>query len=114
MRTAPWRAHRLVGGDVFSVHALGFFDERLLDLRQGRMRSASNLPCMRRIAQNRLTAVGRVSPMTSQIWSKSCLSSATVSALEFFTPSAMPMAAATPMAGAPRTTMVRMTSATSS
>jgi hypothetical protein len=40
------------------------------------------------------------------------LESATFSALEFFTPRAMPMAAATPMAGAPRTTMLRITSAT--
>ncbi len=76
------------------------------------MRSFSNLSCIRRIAQNRLTAVGRVSPMTLQTWSKSFLRSATFSAFEFFTPKAMPMAADTPMAGAPRTTMLRMTSAT--
>ncbi len=28
-------SHGLVGGDVFGVHALGFFDEILLDLRDG-------------------------------------------------------------------------------
>ena len=28
-------SHGLVGGDVFGVDALGFFDERLLDLRDG-------------------------------------------------------------------------------
>ena len=76
------------------------------------MRSDSNFSCMRRIAQKRLTAVGRVWRIVSQIWSKSFLRSATFSALEFFTPSAMPMAAATPIAGAPRTTMLRITSAT--
>ena len=28
-------SHGLIGGDVFGVHALGFFDELLLDLRDG-------------------------------------------------------------------------------
>ena len=57
-------------------------------------------------------AVGRVWPMISQQRSNSGFSSPTVVAFEFLTPSAMPMAAATPIAGAPRTTMLRITSAT--
>ena len=78
------------------------------------MRMRSYFSCMRRIAQNRFTAVGRVLPMRSQIWSKSRFRSPIDSALELFTPSAMPMPAATPIAGAPRTTMLRITSATCS
>ena len=63
------------------------------------MRMRSNFSCILRIAQNRLTAVGRVLPITSQMASKSRFRSPADSACEFLTPSAIPMPAATPMAG---------------
>ena len=62
------------------------------------------------MAQNRLTAVGRVDASSAQIVSN-CASRSAGSACA--TPSATPMAAATPMAGAPRMIIVRMASATS-
>jgi hypothetical protein len=68
---------------------------------------------MRVMAQNRLTAVGRVADMRSQIFWNSTATCVVPFALLFFTPSAMPMAAATPMAGAPRIIIVRMALATS-
>ena len=80
----------------------------------GSVRNCSNLTRMRRIAQNRFTAVGRVPANTLQIVSKSRSNSGTVFACDCSAPSATPMAAATPIAGAPRTIMVRMASATSS
>ena len=59
---------------------------------------------MRSMAQNKFTAVGRVAASVLQTVSKSAPSC---------TPNATPIAAATPMAGAPRITMVLMASATS-
>ena len=49
------------------------------------------------IAQNRLTAVGRVSAITSQLFTKSAVSCRVPVAVLFFTPSASPIAAATPI-----------------
>jgi hypothetical protein len=66
---------------------------------------------MRAIAQNRLTAVGRVEASVLQMTSNSGRSSSVVVAVLPATPSATPMAAETPIAGAPRTTMVVMMSA---
>jgi len=65
------------------------------------------------MAQNRFTAVGRVPAISSQILWKSAANFCVPVALLFRMPSAMPMAAATPMAGAPRMTMVLMARATS-
>ena len=59
---------------------------------------------MRSMPQNRFTAVGRVAASVLQTVSKSAPSC---------TPKATPIAAATPIAGAPRITMVLMASATS-
>ena len=52
--------------------------------------------------------------MISAIELKSDSRAETLLASEFWMPSATPIPAATPMAGAPRTTMLRMTSATCS
>jgi hypothetical protein len=65
------------------------------------------------MAQNRLTAVGRVDAIMSQIFWKSTANWRVPLALLFRMPSAMPIAAATPIAGAPRITMVRIARATS-
>ena len=65
---------------------------------------------MRSMAQKRLTAVGRVAASVAQMVSNSA-SSREGSACS--TPIATPMAAATPMAGAPRITIERIASATS-
>jgi len=67
---------------------------------------------IRPIAQNKLTAVGRVAASVRHMVSNSVESSATVIALLVFAPSANPIAADTPIAGAPRTTIVVITSAT--
>ena len=67
---------------------------------------------MRSIAQKRFTAVGRVAASTVHMVSNSAVSSEMLLAGLFLTPRASPMAAETPMAGAPRTTMVVMMSAT--
>ena len=68
---------------------------------------------MRSMAQNRLTAVGRVAAIRSQVFWKSTANCFTPLAVLRFMPSAMPIAAATPIAGAPRITMVRIALATS-
>jgi hypothetical protein len=60
-----------------------------------------------------LTAVGRVAAISVQIFCSSTASWGVAFALLRFTPSAMPIAAATPIAGAPRITIVRMALATS-
>ena len=65
---------------------------------------------IRSIAQNRLTAVGRVAASVAQMtstWPSTSASSA------FNTPIATPIAAATPIAGAPRMIMSRIAVATS-
>ena len=67
---------------------------------------------MRSIAQKRLTAVGRVAARVLAMPSISPVSAAIVVAELFLTPNAKPIAAATPIAGAPRTTIVVMTLAT--
>src|SRR5229473_2957516 len=69
---------------------------------------------MRSIAQNRLTAVGRVAPMTLHMKRKSYSRSAIEVPTDWFAPSAKPIAAETPIAGAPRTTIFLIASATSS
>ena len=76
--------------------------------------SFANNTFMRSMAQNKFTAVGRVPARRAQIFSNSGLKRSALSALDWIVPRAMPYAAETPMAGAPRTTMVTMTSATSS
>src|SRR5438552_2509830 len=68
---------------------------------------------MRSIAQNRFTAVGRVPARVSAISSNSARSSAIFVAFESRTPRATPIAAATPMAGAPRMTIERIAPAMS-
>jgi hypothetical protein len=67
---------------------------------------------MRSMAQKRLTAVGRVSASVFAMTATSSLRVAMSVALLWLTPRAKPMAAETPMAGAPRTIMSRMTVAT--
>ena len=57
------------------------------------------------MAQNKSTAVGRVRASVSQIAGNSARNSASVFAFECSTPRATPIAAATPIAGAPRITM---------
>ena len=68
---------------------------------------------MRSIAQNRLTAVGRVPAIRSQVFWNSTANWRVPLAVLRCMPSAMPMAAATPMAGAPRMTIVLIARATS-
>ncbi len=68
---------------------------------------------MRSIAQNRLTAVGRVPAMRSHRLVNSIANCFVPVDLLRRMPSAMPMAAATPMAGAPRITIVLIARATS-
>ena len=68
---------------------------------------------MRSIAQKRLTAVGRVAAIRSQTFWNSAANFCVPVALLLRIPSAMPMAAATPIAGAPRMTIVLMARATS-
>jgi hypothetical protein len=67
---------------------------------------------MRSMAQKRFTAVGRVPARTAQMCANSGANSSVVKASVCCVPRAMPKAAETPMAGAPRTTMVTITSAT--
>ena len=60
---------------------------------------------MRSIAQNRLTAVGRVAASSSQFFWNSVVNCLVPVALLRNAPSARPIAAHTPIAGAPRMTM---------
>ena len=69
---------------------------------------------MRSRAQKRLTAVGRVAASPRMAISRSSRSPSKLRAVLWRAARATPNAAATPMAGAPRTTSVRMPSATSS
>src|SRR5438477_4287736 len=68
---------------------------------------------MRSIAQNRLTAVGRVAAISSHTFWNSAANFCVPVALLLRMPIAMPIAAATPIAGAPRITIVLMARATS-
>ena len=68
---------------------------------------------MRSIAQNRFTAVGRVPAIRSHVFWNSVVNCLVPVALLRFMPSAMPIAAATPIAGAPRITIVLIAFATS-
>ena len=68
---------------------------------------------IRSIAQKRLTAVGRVDAISSHVFWNSAANFDVPVALLFFIPSARPNAAATPIAGAPRMTIVLMARATS-
>jgi hypothetical protein len=68
---------------------------------------------MRSIAQNRLTAVGRVAAISSQVLWNSAANFCVPVALLLRMPTAMPIAAATPIAGAPRITIVLIARATS-
>jgi hypothetical protein len=68
---------------------------------------------IRSIAQKRLTAVGRVAAIRSHSFWNSTANCLVPVALLLRIPSAMPMAAATPMAGAPRMTIVLIARATS-
>jgi len=75
--------------------------------------AAPNDRFIRSIAQNRFTAVGRVAAMSSHVlWNSAANFWVPVAAL-LRMPSAMPIAAATPMAGAPRMTIVLIARATS-
>ncbi len=64
---------------------------------------------IRSMAQKRFTAVGRVAAISSQMAEKPASKPSRGS---WRAPSASPIAAVTPMAGAPRTIIVRMDSAT--
>ena len=68
---------------------------------------------MRSIAQNRFTAVGRVAAIRSHVFWNSTVKSRVPLAMLRRMPTAMPIAAATPIAGAPRITIVRIAFATS-
>src|SRR5262245_25210457 len=68
---------------------------------------------MRSIAQKRLTAVGRVPAISSHVFWNSAANFCVPVALLFRMPTAMPIAAATPIAGAPRITIVLIARATS-
>ena len=65
------------------------------------------------MAQKRLTAVGRVAAISSQILWNSAANFCVPVDLLLRIPSAMPIAAATPIAGAPRMTIVLIARATS-
>ena len=73
--------------------------------------SRANRRRMRSIAQNRLTAVGRVAAISAHMASNAAWSLGP-SDVSRRTPRASPSAAVTPMAGAPRTAMSRMATAT--
>ena len=73
----------------------------------------ANTRFMRSMAQNRFTAVGRVAAISSQSFWNSVANCLVPLAPLRFMPSARPMAAATPIAGAPRITIVLMAFATS-
>ena len=75
--------------------------------------AAANVPFIRSIAQNRLTAVGRVPAIRSQVFWNSVANCRVPVALLRRIARAMPIAAATPIAGAPRMTIVLMARATS-
>ena len=68
---------------------------------------------IRSIAQNRLTAVGRVAAIRSQVFWNSVANCFVPVALLRRMPRAIPIAAATPIAGAPRMTIVLIALATS-
>src|SRR5262245_28037726 len=68
---------------------------------------------MRSMAQNRLTAVGRVPAIRSQDFWNSVVNCLVPVARLRIMPTAIPIAAATPIAGAPRMTMVLIAFATS-
>jgi hypothetical protein len=70
--------------------------------------AAAKVRFIRSIAQNRLTAVGRVPAIRSQVFWNSAANWRVPVALLRRIARAMPIAAATPMAGAPRMTMVLM------
>src|SRR5919201_172879 len=65
------------------------------------------------MAQNRFTAVGRVAAISSQTFWNSAANFVVPVALLLRVPSAIPIAAATPIAGAPRITIVLIARATS-
>jgi len=75
--------------------------------------NSANFRFMRSRAQKRSTAVGRVLAIVSEISANSDFNALRDVAVECNTPRATPMAAATPMAGAPRITISRMALATS-
>ncbi len=74
---------------------------------------SANTFFMQSMAQNRFTAVGRVPAIRSQIFWNSTANCRVPFAVLRCMPSAMPIAVATPMAGAPRITIVRIARATS-
>ena len=75
--------------------------------------ASANVFFMRSMAQNRFTAVGRVPAIRSQVFWNSVVNCFVPVALLLRMPSAMPIAAATPIAGAPRITIVLIALATS-
>src|SRR5437764_846387 len=79
-----------------------------LILSKGADASCSKRSRIRWIAQKRLTAVGRVAAKVLQISLNSVRRSSWFFAFESRTPNATPIAAVTPMAGAPRTIMSRI------
>ena len=111
------RAHRPAARDVLVVNRARLALERGRQSRRPTRRPAppsANARFMRSIAQNRLTAVGRVPAIRSQSLLE--LDGELPGALApccASCPSAMPIAAATPIAGAPRITIVLIARATS-
>jgi hypothetical protein len=106
-------AHSLIALDIFVLDCQSLSNETVHDFLaiRGVVAISRNSRFIRSIAQNKFTAVGRVEANVSVICLNSSRSPAIVSVFESRTPKAMPIAAATPIAGAPRTTMTRMASA---
>jgi len=108
-------ADGFVGSAFFEMNLLGFLDHSLPDSAQSEVSAvnSANRRLMRSRAQKRSTAVGRVFASVPQISVNSGARISTDVAGECRTPRAAPIAAATPMAGAPRMTISRMALATS-
>src|SRR2546425_67011 len=112
-RAAPWSPSARLAATSSSRIAWASATRRTRSSANGRSRAASATRRIRSRAQNRLTAVGRVAASPLMATSRSARSSSKVVAGLWRAASATPKAAVTPMAGAPRTTSVRIASITS-
>ena len=109
-------AHGPAAGDVFVVNQARLALEPARDLlgRLPRLRRLARTPAScDRSPRSRLTAVGRVAAIMSHVFWNSTANCLVPLAVLRCMPRAMPMAAETPMAGAPRMIMVRIARATS-
>jgi hypothetical protein len=109
-------AHRAAARHVLVVDVAGLPSSSTpLDLvdRAPAWTTRAKVRFMRSMAQNRFTAVGRVAAISSQNRWNSVANCFVPLALLRFIPSASPIAAATPIAGAPRMTIVLIAFATS-